>query len=115
MNDFETARQCFFQGLQFVEANNLQAAETEFARSLEIFPERVSTLNNLSAVKIKLCKFEEAEQLARRAVALEEKSAEAWSNLATALGSSERHEEALGACERAIKCNSSYATAWLAK
>ena len=50
MPDFETARNLFFEGLRFLEANDLQAAETRFARSLEIIPERVSTLNNLSAI-----------------------------------------------------------------
>ena len=64
MNDFETARQCFFDGLQLLEANNLQAAETQFARSLELIPERVSTLNNLSSIEIKLGKFVEAEKFA---------------------------------------------------
>jgi Tfp pilus assembly protein PilF/glutathione synthase/RimK-type ligase-like ATP-grasp enzyme len=115
MNDFEEAKQCFFEGLQLLEANNLQAAETQFARSLEIIPDRVSILNNLSAVKIKLGKFGEAESLARKAVALEEKSAEAWSNLATALGAAERPEEALRASDRAVESNRSYAMAWLAR
>ena len=85
MPDFETAKRLFFEGLHFLEANDLEAAEARFARSLEIIPERVSTLNNLSAVKIKLSKFAEAEDLARKAVALEEKSPEAWSNLGLAL------------------------------
>lgn len=115
MNDFETAKQYFFQGLQLLEANDLQAAEMQFGRSLEIIPERVSTLNNLSALKIKLSKFSEAEDLARKAVGLEEKSAEAWSNLATALGAAGRNEEALSAADRATECNSPYAPAWLAK
>jgi tetratricopeptide (TPR) repeat protein len=115
MKDFESARQCFFEGLQLLEANNLQAAESQFARSLELIPERVSTLNNLSAVKIRLSKFSEAESLARKAVGLDEKSAEAWSNLATALAASARTEEALRACERALACNPSYAMAWLAR
>jgi tetratricopeptide (TPR) repeat protein len=115
MNDFEMAKQCFFEGLQLFEANNLQAAETQFARSLHIIPDRVSTLNNLSAVKIKLSKFDEAEELARKAVALEEKSAEAWSNLATALGAAGRHEEALRASDRAIESNTAYAMGWLAR
>ncbi len=115
MNNFETAKQFFFEGLQLLQANNLQAAETQFERSLEIIPERISTLNNLSAVKIKLSKFGEAEDLARKAVALEENSPEAWSNLATALGAAGRDEDALLAADRAIQCNSSYAMAWLAK
>ena len=114
-NNLEAARQFFFEGLNSLHANDLQAAETQFARSLEFIPERVSTLNNLSTVKIRLSKFGEAEQLARRAVALEEKSAEGWSNLATALTASKRHEEALAVCERALDCNPAYAMAWLAK
>lgn len=114
-NNFEAAKQFFFEGLHSLQANNLQAAETQFARSLELIPERVSTLNNLSTVKIRLSKFGEAEQLARQAAALEEKSPEGWLNLATALTASERHEEALEACERALDCNAAYAMAWLAK
>ena len=74
MDDLETAKQFFFEGLQFLEANNFQAAEMQFARSLELIPDRVSTLNNLSAVKIKLNKFAEAEALARQAVGLEDES-----------------------------------------
>jgi tetratricopeptide (TPR) repeat protein/glutathione synthase/RimK-type ligase-like ATP-grasp enzyme len=115
MSDFETAKQFFFEGLQLLEANNLQGAEIRFARCLEIVPERVSALNNLSAVKIKLSKFAEAEELALKAVALEDKSPEAWSNLGLALTSTGRQEEALRACDRALECNASYAMGWLAK
>lgn len=115
MNDFETAKQSFFEALHLLEANNLAGAEEQFARSLELIPERVSTLNNLSAVKIKLSKFSEAEELALKAVALEDKSPEAWSNLGTALTALGRGEEALRACDRALECNSSSAMAWLAK
>jgi tetratricopeptide (TPR) repeat protein len=115
MDDFETAKQFFIEGLQLLEANNLQAAEMRFARSLELVPDRVSTLNNLSAIKIKLEKFAEAEEFARKAIALEDKSAEAWSNLGIALAKMERHEEALQAYDRALNCNSAYARAWLNK
>jgi len=115
MNDFETAKQFFFEGLRLLEANNLPAAEKQFARSLELIPERVSTLNNLSAIKIKLGKFVEAEQFALKAIALDDKSPEAWSNLGIALAATGRLEEALQTCDRALNCNPSYAMAWLAK
>ena len=115
MDDFETAKQFFIEGLQLLEANNLQAAELKFARSLEIVPDRLSTLNNLSAIKIKLEKFAEAEEFARRAIALENQSPEAWSNLGIALAKMERHAEALQAYDQALNCNSSYARAWLNK
>jgi Tfp pilus assembly protein PilF len=115
MDDLETAKQFFFEGLQFLEANDFQAAEMQFARSLELIPDRVSTLNNLSAVKIKLNKFAEAEALARKAVALEDKSPEAWLNLGIALNATERREEALQFYDRALNGNPSYAMAWLNK
>ncbi len=115
MDDIETAKQFFFEGLRLLEANNFQAAETQFARSLELVPGRISTLNNLSATKIKLKKFAEAGEFALKAIALEDKSPEAWSNLGIALTATERHEEALQACDRALNCNPAYARAWLAK
>jgi len=115
MNDFESAKQLFLQGLQLTEVNDLSAAEAMFARSLEIIPQRVSTLTNLSAIKIKLSKFSEAEAFARQAIAVDDKSPEAWSNLGLALTATERHEEALNACDHALNCNSCHAMAWLAK
>lgn len=115
MNDFETAKESFLQGLQFVQANDLSSAEAAFTRSLEILPERVSTLNNLSAVKLKLGKFSEAETFARKAVALENNSPEAWSNIGLALTATDRHEEALQACDHALSCNAADVMAWLAK
>jgi tetratricopeptide (TPR) repeat protein len=115
MSDFEKAKQFFLEGLQAIEANNFLAAEAQFAQSLAIIPDRVSTLNNLAAVKIRLEKFSEAEALARKAVALDEKSAEAWSSLGIALAKLNRHEEAIQSHSRAIDSNSSYAKAWLNK
>ncbi len=114
-DQFEIAKRHFFEGLQLLEANNLQAAEMQFARSLQILPGRVSTLNNLSAIKLKLKQFAEAEGFAREAIALEDKSPEAWSNLGIALTARNLHEDALQACERALSCNSACAKAWLAK
>jgi Flp pilus assembly protein TadD len=115
MDGLETAKQFFVEGLQLLEANNFQAAEIQFARSLELIPDRVSTLNNLSATKIRLKKFAEAEDFALRAIALEEKSPEAWANLGSARTATKRHEEALRAYDRALNYDSSYAKAWLNK
>jgi len=115
MDDFETAKQCFLEGLRLLEANDFPAAELQFARSLELVPNRVSTLNNLSAVKLRLKKFAEAEALALQAIALEDQSPEAWSNLGTALTATQRHEEALRAYDRALQGNPAHASAWFAK
>jgi Tfp pilus assembly protein PilF len=115
MDDLETAKQFFFEGLRLLEANDFTAAENQFARSLEIIPDRVSTLNNLSVIKIKLKKFAEAGALARKAIALEDKSPEAWLNLGIALTATQRHEQALQAYDRALNGNSSSARIWLNK
>jgi tetratricopeptide (TPR) repeat protein len=115
MDNFETAKQFFVEGLRLLETNDLQAAEMQFAQSLELVPGRVSTLNNLSAVKIRQKKFTEAEGFALKALTLEDKSAEAWSNLGIARTGTKRHEEALQAYDRALNCNSSYVWAWLNK
>ncbi len=115
MDDFETAKQLFVEGLQLLETNNFQDAEIRLSRCLELVPDRVSTLNNLSAVKLKLKKFAEAEQFARKAISLEAKSPEAWSNLGLALTATERHEEALQAFDQVLDGNSASAGAWLGK
>ena len=114
MNDFETARKFFVEGLQHLEANDLQTAEIKFTRSLEIIPNRVSTLNNLSAIKIRQEKFAEAEELVRKAIGVD-KSAEAWANLGIVLTETNRLEEALEAYDRALEGNCLYARAWLNK
>jgi glutathione synthase/RimK-type ligase-like ATP-grasp enzyme/predicted negative regulator of RcsB-dependent stress response len=115
MNDFETARQQFVEGLKLLEANNVEGAELKLGQSLEALPDRVSTLNNLSVVKMRLDKFAEAEELAKKAIAVDEKSPEAWSNRGIALMAMKRQEEALQAYERALQCNPSFAGAWLNK
>ncbi|HEX5397693.1 MAG TPA: tetratricopeptide repeat protein [Verrucomicrobiae bacterium] len=114
-SDFETAKKFFVEGLRLLEANNLLAAEQQFTRSLEIIPDRVSTLNNLSAIKIRLEKFPEARELALKAIAAGDQSPEAWSNLGIALTATKRYEEALQAYGRALDCNPAHARAWFNK
>lgn len=115
MDHFAAAKKYFVEGLESLEANRVQAAEEQFGRALEILPDRASTLNNLSVVKIRLGKFAEAESLARRAIAAGNASPEAWSNLGAALAGLQRHAEALQAQEEALRCNPAFPKAWLNK
>ena len=115
MDFFEIAKQSFVGGLYLLQENNLEGAEAQFARALEILPGRVSTLNNLAGVKIRLHKFAEAEAFARQVIALEEQSPEAWSNLGIVLSKTGRREEALRAYDRALDGNSAFIRAWLGK
>jgi tetratricopeptide (TPR) repeat protein len=113
--DFEKAKQFFADGMRQLQANNLEAAETQLTRSLEIIPDRASTLNNLSAVKIRRLKFAEAEELAQKAIAAGDHSPEAWSNLGIARAGANRHEEAVQAFDRALYYDSSYTMGWFNK
>jgi Tfp pilus assembly protein PilF len=115
MKDLETAKQFFVEGLQLLEEKKFLAAEIQFECSLKIIPDRVSTLNNLSFIKNRQKKFDAAEEFARKAIAKDEKSSEAWLNLGIALSAMERREEALQAYDRALACNSLCAGAWLNK
>src|ERR1700722_421525 len=115
MDDFEIAKQFFVEGLQCLGKNDFQTAERLFERSLELVPDRGSTLNNLSAVKNRLKKYAEAEEFARKAIALDDASPEAWSNLGLALGRTSRREEALQVYERWLHGHPLHADAWLNK
>jgi len=101
--------------MRHLQANNLEAAETQLSRSLEILPNRVSTLNNLSAVKIRRQKFAEAEELAHKAIAAGDHSPEAWSNLGIARAGANRHEEAVEAFDRALYYDAAYTMGWFNK
>ena len=115
MNQFEEAKRLFIEGLNHLGANNLRSAETHFSQSLELVPDRVSTLNNLSAINNRLGEFDQGEKFARTAIALETNSREAWTNLGFALTGRTRHEEALQAFERALICDPNHLTAWISK
>ena len=101
--------------MRLLQANNLEGAEMQLSRSLEIIPGRASTLNNLSAVKIRRQKFAEAENLAQKAIAAEEHSPEAWCNLGIACAGANRHEEAVQAFDRALYYDAAYTMGWFNK
>ena len=82
MDSFEQARQSFLEGLACLGRNDLDGAESRFSDSLERLPDRPSTLTNRAAVRIRLGRLDEAEVDARRAVAIDDRYAEAWLNLA---------------------------------
>jgi tetratricopeptide (TPR) repeat protein len=118
MNDFETAKHFFVAGLHCMEKADFLAAEQHFGQALALIPDRISTLNNLSAIKNRLEKFAEAEKLARKAISLEITHREAWLNFVNALsnlGQIENPEEALRLCETALKTDANPYEAWYAQ
>ena len=60
LENFEVAKQLFLDGIRLFDQGNPREAEAKFKESLQLLPDKVSTLLNLSAVQIQLKKFDDA-------------------------------------------------------
>ena len=63
MEDFEKAKHLFLLAIEDIKNGNLEEAEVKLKNSLKIIPNRLSTMNNLANVFLRLNKQEEAAQL----------------------------------------------------
>ncbi len=97
MDNFEIAKQLFLDGLKLFEKGAYQEAETKFLKSLEIIPDRVSTLTNLTATQIRLSKYDEAKDSAEKAISQDHTNGDAWLNLGIA-------ENKCNSPNKAIEC-----------
>lgn len=102
---FERARQFFAAGLDMLAAGRLEAAEQSFLESLALLPDRVSTLINLAAVRVRLGNAAGALEAAERVLRLERRNADAWFQGAEALALVGRREEALQSFRNAAELN----------
>ncbi|HYP70525.1 MAG TPA: tetratricopeptide repeat protein [Variovorax sp.] len=102
---FERARQLFVAGLEMLAGGRIEEAEQSFAASLELLPDRVSTLVNLAAVRVRLGRPAEALEAAERVLRIEPRNADAWFHGAEALAQGGRLEEALKAFGNAATLN----------
>ena len=96
---FEQAKHLFLQGVNDFEAGRLQEAERAFETSLELLPERASTLINLGATKLRLSKPLEALGVLDRALACDPDDLDAWCHRGEALARLGRYEEAIASCD----------------
>jgi len=112
MDTFESAKQFFFQGLNFFEKEMFSEAEDRFEKSLRLLPDRVSTLTNLSATKIKLKKFAEAKSLATQAIFADKGNSEAYLVLGLVELEYKNAIEAINCFDKAIEFNPDLAEAW---
>ncbi len=112
MDKFESAKVLFYEGLACFEREDYALAEAKLQECLNLVPDRVSTLVNLSATLIKLKKMEAARTHSRKALALEENSPECWLNLG--LIAQEEHDppEAIRCFDKAIQFEPGLAAAW---
>ncbi len=111
MNNFELAKTQFMSGLNCFQRGDYLAAEDNFRESLRNLPDRVSTMTNLAGTLIKLNKLDEAKELCRKAIAIDESSAEAWLNLGLIDREKSDFVAAAEKFERAISINADYAEA----
>ena len=115
MDAVQQAKEFFFAGLEALNKADYITAEMNFERSLDILPNRISSLINLTAVKIKLKKFEDAHNLALHSIHLDPTSSESYLNLGLVDRQKKFYESALHNFNRAIELNANHAEAWLNK
>ena len=115
MNNFELARDYFLDGCSFFEAEDFSQAENNFIKSLELIPDRVSTLTNLSAAQLKLKKYSEARAAAQKAISRESDSSEAYLNLGLIELDLKNFESAIEFFDKALSLKPDYAEAYCNK
>lgn len=115
MSNFELAKILFLDGCAFLEAKDFTKAESKFMQSLELLPNRVSTLTNLSAAQLKLQKYSEAKATAEKSILIDEENYEAYLNLDLIEKKFKRFDAAVNFFDKAISLKPNYAEAWLNK
>jgi protein O-GlcNAc transferase len=109
MENFELAKNLFIDGLSCLENDNFEEAEIKFRQSLELVPDRLSTLINLSATLIKLRKFSLAKEVSFKAISLDQNTPEPWQNLGLIERAIHNYPEAIKYFDKAFLLNGNYA------
>lgn len=109
---FEQARAQFLAGLDHLSAGRLTDAEPAFEASLALLPERVSTLVNLAAVRLRLARPDAALEAVARILAIEPDNVEGWFHRGDAMAQRSRWAEALQSFERAGALAPNFAEPW---
>ena len=112
MNNFELAKEYFLDGCAFFEAEDFSQAEHRFIKSLELIPDRASTLTNLSAAQLKLKKYSEARATAEKAISVESDNSEAYLNLGLIEKDLKNFESAVKFFDKALSLKPDYAEGW---
>jgi len=115
MTALDKAKQLFLEGLELLESEQLELAESKLTQAHLLLPDRLSILVNLSAVQIKLEKFHEAKATALLALAIDATHADIWLNLGIAEKNIGSQEEALRCLDQALYFNPSLVAAHLHK
>ena len=112
MNNFELAKEYFLEGCAFLEVEEFSQAEYKFKQSLQLIPDRASTLTNLSATQLKLKKYSEAMATAKKAILIENTNIEAYLNLGLIEKEFKKFASAANFFDKALSLKPDYHEAW---
>lgn len=112
MDAFSKAKQFFVAGLELFGQEKYHEAEIHFLNALEWMPERISTLTNLSAVQIKLEKYDQARSTLNKIISLDKNNSDAWLNLGLVEYFVGNFEKAVQDFEQAVESRPDFAEAW---
>lgn len=112
MSSLELAKNYFLEGLSYLESEEYSAAECKFKKSLELIPDRVSTLTNISVAQIKLKKYSLARISAEKAIQLDRSNIEAYLNLGLVEKELRNFEGAINCFNQAINISPECVEAW---
>ena len=111
MNDLDTAKRVFFEGLAYLENENFSAAESSFIETLKLAPRSIPTLNNLAIAQYKQNKIDDAAVASKKAIEIDPENIDAYFMLANCQRQQKSHLEALATCEKLILINPALAEA----
>lgn len=105
MGNLERARELFFEGVSCFEGEHFDQAELKFRESLQLAPDRVSTMTNLSATLIKQNKFDEARDLCLKLISIDNGLADAWNYLGVIDQHQSGADSAIANFDKALRIN----------
>jgi protein O-GlcNAc transferase len=115
MFQFEEAKNAFIQGIEYMKRNEFEKAILAFNQSLEILPNRASTLINLSATLIKVRRFDDAIDASNKALLIDNSAYEAWCNKGICYSAKRDFSNAITCFDTSLELNSDYIEAALSK
>lgn len=108
----EEAKTYFLAGVNQLQLGEFTQAEESFLRSLEIIPDRISTLTNLVTTQFKLNKFSAAKTAAEKVLHLDPNNIDVTLTLGLIELEEQKIDAGLAHFHRATELNPNHAQAW---
>jgi len=109
---FEKAKEYFFLGNDYFAIANFEKAEHYFTSALNLMPDRLSLLTNLTATYLKLDKLTDAEQIIHKTFKIHPSDETNFLNYGILCEKLFKHDEALEAYENSLIYSPQYAEAY---